>query len=471
MKQASGPGAAPVFDALALARATRAVLAARGDDPAALAARQARRLARLLDWARARSPLYRERLAGIDPARTPLAQWPVVAKPELMARFADWVTDPALQLDALRAFTADPARIGDAFAGRWQVWESSGSSGEPGIFVQDARAMALYDALEALRRPHPRPLQPWLDPLGLGERWAFAGAIEGHFASIVSAQRLRRLNPWLAPRMRSFSVLQPAAALVDALDDWAPTVLATYPSAAAMLADEAAAGRLRCRPREVWTGGEALSPAVRAHVEQALGSRVCNSYGASEFLPLGWQCDHGQLHLNTDWALLEPVDARGRPVPPGVASHTTLLTHLGQFSQPLIRYDLGDRLTIAPQRCTCGSPLPVATVQGRCDDALVLAGPGGRPVTLLPLALVTVLEDEAGLFDFALDQRDARTLRLRLPAALPGADAALARGLHALQRFCAAHGLADLRLQGACVAQLPHGRSGKLQRIRACVTD
>ena len=33
MKQASGPGAAPVFDALALARATRAVLAARGDDP------------------------------------------------------------------------------------------------------------------------------------------------------------------------------------------------------------------------------------------------------------------------------------------------------------------------------------------------------------------------------------------------------------------------------------------------------
>lgn len=462
------PGAPPVFDAAALARATRAVLSARGDDAAALAARQARRLARLARWARERSPLYRARLRGVDPARTPLADWPVVTKPELMARFADWVTDPALDLAALRDFTADPARIADAFAGRWQVWESSGSSGEPGVFVQDTRAMALYDALEALRRPHPRPLQPWLDPLGLGERWAFVGAIGGHFASIVSARRLQRLNPWLAPRMRCLSLLQPAAALAAELDAWRPTVLATYPSAAAMLADEAAAGRLRCRPRELWTGGETLSPAVRRHVEAVLGCRVCNSYGSSEFLASGWQCDRGALHLNTDWALLEPVDAQHRPVPPGTPSHTTLLTHLGQYSQPLIRYDLGDRLTLDPRPCACGSPLPVAEVQGRCDDVLVMAGPHGRPVSLLPLALVTVLEDEAGLFDFTLRQADARTLHLGLPADLTDRDAALARGLAVLQRFCAAHGLDGARLSGEGLAVLPRGRSGKAQRIVAC---
>jgi len=159
--------------------------------------------------------------------------------PELMARFADWVCDPVLQLDALRAFVADPARIGEAFAGRYTVWESSGSSGVPGLFVQDAQAMAVYDALEALRRP--QPWQRWLDP----GRFAFVGATGGHFASTVNVERLRRQVPALAERLRGFSFLQPTAALVEALNRWQPQALATYPSAAVLLAEEQAAGRLR----------------------------------------------------------------------------------------------------------------------------------------------------------------------------------------------------------------------------------
>ena len=460
----------PVYDAVRLATATRDVLAASGDDATALASRQAQRLVRLVGAAREGSALYRERLRGVRLGQTPLADWPVVTKHELMHRFADWVTDPLLDLDALRAFTADPAHIGHAFAGSWQVWESSGSSGEPGIFVQDAQAMALYDALEAWRRPHPSPMRHWLDPLGLAERYAFVGATGGHFASQVSALRLQRLNPWLAARLRSFSILQPVDELAAQLQDFAPTVIATYPSAAALLADETAAGRLQLRPREVWTGGETLSAAVRQRVAQAFGCAVCNSYGASEFLSLGWQCDHGQLHANTDWALLEPVDERYRPVPPGVASHTTLLTHLGQFSQPLIRYDLGDRITVSPQRCSCGSVLPVIDVQGRCDDVLVLTGPQGRPVTLLPLALTTVLEDEARLIDYQLLQRDAHTLLLRVTLPPDAASQALNHACTLLRAWCHRQGLPNLQLIGEVGPLLPRGRSGKVQRVVACAT-
>jgi phenylacetate-coenzyme A ligase PaaK-like adenylate-forming protein len=234
---------------------------------------------------------------------------------------------------------------------------------------------------------------------------------------------------------------------------------------AALLAAEAACGRVQLHPREVWTGGETLGPAVQRHVQQVFGCGLYNSYGASEFLAIGWQCDRGQMHANTDWALLEPVDAHYRPVPPGVQSHTTLLTHLAQYSQPLIRYDLGDRVTLAPEPCACGSPLPVIEVLGRCDDALHLAGPQGRQVTLLPLALTTVLEDEARLFDFQLQQRDERTLVLRLP--LPAAEAgeALARGCAALQAFCAQQGLRDVVLIGETGPPLRRPRSGKACRV------
>ena len=56
--------------------------------------------------------------------------------------------------------------------------------------------------------------------------------------------------------------------------------------------------------------------------------------------------------------------------------------------------------------CPCGSPLPVTEVQGRQDDALLMTVKRGQTVTLLPLALVSVLEEHAGVYDFQLRQKD-----------------------------------------------------------------
>jgi phenylacetate-CoA ligase len=418
--------------------------------PAALAWRQRQRLEALMRAAQ-RSAFYRERFARHGPR---FEDQPAVGKPELMARFADWVCDPVLQLDALRAFVADPARIGEAFAGRYTVWESSGSSGVPGLFVQDAQAMAVYDALEALRRP--LAWQRWLDP----GRFAFVGATGGHFASTVSVERLRRQVPGLAERLRGFSFLQPTAALVEALNRWQPQTLATYPSAALLLAEEQAAGRLRLALREVWTGGEALGRAARDVVERGFGCPVRASYGASEFLALAAECGQRRLHLNSDWVLLESCDARGHPVAPGHAGCRTLLTNLANHVQPLIRYELGDRVRFDPAPCACGSPLPVIEVQGRVDDALLLHTAEGHAVRLSPLALTTVLEDEAGVFDFQLVQRGPRTLHLSV-----GDAAALAPAHAALQGYLRRQGLGGLRLRCACGPAEVRGRSGKLPRV------
>lgn len=443
------------------------VMAASADTPERLAARQRARLAALLAHAQARSRWWAERLAGIDPASARLVDLPVSRKAELMAHFDQWVTDPRLRLAELRRFVADAAHIAEPYADEWTVWESSGTSGHPGIFVQDAQAMAVYDALESLRRSDPEPWRRWFNPMAVGERWAFVGATSGHFASLVSLQRLKRLHPLLGDAVQAFSIMQPTARLVEALNAHAPTVLATYPTVAALLADEASAGRLQTRPREVWTGGETLSAAMRAHIVRHLGCSLRNSYGASEFLPMAWECRSGRLHLNSDWVILEGVDEEGRPVPPGVTSHSCLLTNLANRLQPLIRYDLGDRITVAPGHCACGSPLPVVEVLGRQDDPLRMAGAGGCAVTLLPLALSTVLEDEAGLFDFELVQRDAHTLVLKLPLPEAAAHEALARGCKVLRRFAQRQGVQHPHVLGEADAAMPRGRSGKAQRIHA----
>jgi phenylacetate-coenzyme A ligase PaaK-like adenylate-forming protein len=294
------------------------------------------------------------------------------------------------------------------------------------------------------------------------ERYAMVAAIEGHFAGIATVERLRRTFPVLAPWVRAFSVLQPLPDLVGQLNEYRPNLLAAYPTAAEMLAEEQQAGRLRLSLDELWCGGESLSAATRRLLARVFGCRVREAYGASEFLSIAWPCRHDRLHVNCDWVLLEGVDARGRPVPSGVPSHTTLLTNLANRTQPLIRYDLGDSITVLPGPCPCGSRMPAIEVQGRSDDVLGLGRRDGATVKLMPLALATVLEDEARVSDFQLLQTGPRHLVLRLgQAERPRGDAAGA----ALRAYLRRLDLGGIRVDLDARPPQREARSGKLRRV------
>ena len=424
--------------------------------------RQAVRLAELLQVAARTLRWSRLAPARCDAAQAhrALAALPPLGKAELMAKFEDGLTDPALRLPALREFLADSGPAARVYAGRCMVWESSGSTREPALFAHDARSLAVSDALEAARGPVSFSLRP-------GLKIAFVGAIDGAFASIVSLQRLRRINPWLATSIRPFSFLQPLPALLAQLQAWSPTVLTSYPSMAWVLAEAQRAGRLKLALQAVWTGGETLSPAQRQAITAAFDCPVFDNYGASECLHIASECRHQRLHVNADWVLLEPVDAQGRPVPPGVTGEDCLLTNFANHLQPLLRYRLGDHVCLQSEPCPCGSSLPVIQVQGRCDDTLSFEGDAGAAVPLAPLALTTVLEDEAGVFDFELRQLGPQKLRLQLF----GADADArhrSRARAALRRYLEAQGLASVRVvTSAPRAGYPLGRSGKRQRVMA----
>jgi phenylacetate-CoA ligase len=430
---------------------------------------QTLRLETLLHDAALRSPLYRERLAGAATGATPLhtlQRMRPVHKRELMQRFAEWVTDPALTLPALRAFVRERDNRGEAFLGRYLVWESSGSSGEPALFVQDRQALAVADALEAARGPISLAGAGGWSTLFSGaglERIALVAATDGHFASVVAFERARELNPWLGATSQSFSFLQPLAQLVTQLNAFDPTVLASYPSMAWVLSEEQKKGRLKITPHALWTGGETLTPATRRSLGERFHAPVRDNYGASECFIIASECRSGHLHLNADWVILEPVDEAGNAVAPGEFGATTLLTNLSNHVQPIIRYDLGDRVRFMPRPCVCGSALPVIEVQGRADDVLTLEASDGHEVHLAPLALTTVLEDEAGVFDFQLCQRGPRSLRLDVYGGGPHAGAAAA-----LRKFLRQQGLGATRVHSHSDAhEAGRGRSGKQRRVVA----
>jgi len=424
------------------------------------------RLRELIALARERSPFYCELYRGMLAGEYRLTDLPVVTKSQLMAHFDATVTDAEVTAPLVRDFVADERRAGQPLLGSYAVWTSSGTTGEPGMFVHDGRALAVYEALQAIR------FRRLASPAALAaafladDRYALVGATGGHFAGNAAVQRLCWLHPWLAGRVRVFSILEQPATLAHQLNEYRPTLVATYPTAASLLAEEQQSGLLAIRPREIWTGGERLSSAQRAQIGEAFGCEVRDDYGASEFPAIAWDCGHGALHVNADWILLEPVDECHRPVPPGVSSHTALLTNLANRVQPLIRYDLSDSVTLLERACECGSSLPAIQVEGRCDDVIALKNASGDSVKLLPLAITTVLEDEGGVYRFQVLQASESALVLRFAPEAVDSNAPL-RCRRALERFLNAQGLSNVRVDIERRALQGHPISGKLHRVVA----
>jgi phenylacetate-coenzyme A ligase PaaK-like adenylate-forming protein len=423
------------------------------------------RLDALVEFARARSPYYRDAWRLLPVRRLRLAELPVVTKAALMARFDDWVTEPEIRLAAVESFLADRGQIGERFLDRFVVWKSSGSSGVPGIFVQDEGALATFDALMA-QSPDPTQLAArygW-PVVAHGGRAALVTAIGDHFAGIASWRRLRRGSPWIAAR--AFSILDPLPRLVAALNDYQPAFLASYPTMLALLAEERRAGRLGIDPAAIWSGGECLPPGARADIEDAFGCRVADEYGASECMSIACGCREGWLHVNADWVVLEPVDDDCRPTPPGKPSRTVLLTNLANRVQPIIRYDLGDSVVVKPGPCECGSPLPAIQVEGRHDDVVSMTAPDGHVVRLLPLALTTIVEEAARVHRFQIVQTAADRLMLRLDRgderARQGAWRAAAG---ALRRYLVRQSLPNVRVGLDERGPVADRRSGKLKEV------
>ncbi|BBL79046.1 hypothetical protein Rxycam_00636 [Rubrobacter xylanophilus DSM 9941] len=387
---------------------------ARKQGPAAIERRQRARLAGMVAFACANSPYYRKLYRDLPEKIEDPTLLPITSKKALMARFDDWATDREVTIEKARAFVENPDLIGERFLGRYTLLTTSGTTGNRRIFVLDDRSMAVTSALVF------RMLSAWLgigDVIGIlagGGRMAMVNAMGGHFASAVAATRLR------GKRVQVFPVDMPLPEMVAQLNRFRPVIVASYASMAALLAGEREAGRLRIDPVLVVLSAEGLPAREYDRIAGAFDAKVRDSYAATECPFISYRCEHGWLHVNSDWLVLEPVDADHRPVAPGKHSHTVLLTNLANRVQPIIRYDLGDSILQRPDPCSCGNTLPAIRVQGRAAD--VLAFPiGGERVTIPPLAFGSLVDRTPGVELFQIVQTAPASLRVRLhPAA--GAD-------------------------------------------------
>jgi len=417
-------------------------------DGAVLASLQQQRLLKLVTYARDHSPFYRKLYQNLPEDGFNLGDLLPVTKPQLMANFNDWVTDRAVTRAGVDDFIKDKSRVGQQYFGKYYVWTTSGTTGEPGIFLVDSRAQRVYNTLMIQRG-----YRSWLTWGGLGTmirrgfHFAMVVAAGDHYAGAATLARMRRQLRFMANRLKIFSILQPLPALVDQLNRFQPGILVSYPSVYSLLAMEQMGGRLNIHPLVMHSSGEGLDEAVRQKIAAAFpDSHLADSYAASEFLCIAFECPQHWQHVTNEWVLLEPVDEELQPVPAGQPSTDVLLTNLVNRIAPVLRYRLGDSITLKPEPCACGNPRPAIRISGRTDEILSFPAATGGKTGVLPMALASVVEQVPGVFRYQIIQTAPDQIKVRL-AEEPGAErAAIWAKIHAdLGEYFKAQGAAPVQ--------------------------
>lgn len=395
-----------------------------------LLAYQRDRLQDLVRHAVAGSPYYRDALGastGREPVR--LEELPTLPKSTLMAQFDRLVTDRRLSLEDIEAHLAG-ADAGAPFLGRYRVLSTSGTTGMRGLVLMSEPEFETWMAL------HMRVL----GNIGITPemRLAAIGAPSPlHWSrQLFAALRAGREG---AP---SLSALTPLDETVDALNAYQPEALLGYPSINGLLAEEQLEGDLRIHPSVVGCGGEAVTGDVARRIHAAWGIRPTVVYPTTEVPMVAIASRESELlEIPEDVVIVEVVDERDRPVPPGTAGAKVLVTNLVNRVQPLIRYELSDAVTLASGGNPTGRPYAcIAGVEGRAADTIELPSPNGGVVPVHPVMLgapfagllavrqFQILHDESGITVHAVLRDPQGTdvlaqVRARLIAALEQAGA------------------------------------------------
>jgi hypothetical protein len=116
--------------------------------------------------------------------------------------------------------------------------------------------------------------------------------------------------------------------------------------------------------------------------------------------------------------------------------------------------------------CECRSAFPAIRVEGRCDDIVRLCSGAASQVTLLPLALTMVLEDEASVHQFQLVQVSPTALVLRLDPKITGSDA-IGRCRDSLGHYLQGQGVPNVTLNVERSRLQRRPVNGKLRRVVA----
>lgn len=426
-----------------------------------------RRLRRLVRYAVARSPFYRQKYRHVDLRHFSLADLPPTGKEELRLHFDDAVTDPRLSRTVVESFLSDTANLGRWLLGKYAVSHTSGSQGPPLLIVQNRRALeVLFGIMSSRANASGAPgVVEGVRKLTRPARMALVVQHRGFYPSAAAFEYF----PQVAGRFVKLEWLSATDPdLISRLNDFQPTVMVAYASVLEALALQSDLLKLRSL-QQVGNSSEQLTARARQRIRAAFNVPIMDHYGTGECLMLSDGCPtHGGAHINADWAQLEVVDHLDRPVAPGTAGKKVLITNLANTVQPFIRYEVGDQVTLATEPCSCGSRLPrIERIDGRTAELFWVATVDGNAFRMLPGVLFhSAVDALPGVREWRAVQVARNQVEVQLEL-LPHVGLSLADAQRFLVERLREFGLpAGVRVDARIVLRLhPDEKTGKFKRM------
>jgi len=231
----------------------------------------------------------------------------------------------------------------------YNVALSSGTSGSKGVVLTSPSEEKYLQAAFFARFSFPRILRI---------KWAFLLRIT------TPAFQVRKFGQ----RLTHISLLFTLEEIRNKLQKFQPNILSAPPSMLKILANEVKEKRLSIKPKRLVSYAEVLDPNIKEEIEHVFKTPIHQIYQGSEG-SIALTCKHGSLHINEDLIFVQTFDSNGNPTPLGEPCYQMIVTDLHKKSQPIIRFELNDIITISPNKCKCGSSFRVIEqIMGRVDD-------------------------------------------------------------------------------------------------------
>ena len=137
--------------------------------------------------------------------------------------------------------------------------------------------------------------------------------------------------------------------------------------------------------------GENLTCAARKRIEESWHTEVFNVFGLAEAGVAGAECRaHKGMHVLSDYLYPELTNLQSLDHDGSTQVGELVLTTIGKFGMPLVRYNTRDLVALIDEKCSCGfSNTSITAHYGRSDGMIKIKGIGIYPSRIEEILLST----------------------------------------------------------------------------------
>lgn len=314
---------------------------------------QIKKLKKSIRYAYENVPYYRKKFKslGITPLDintiNDLAKMPVLTKKEIKNNFED--------LKAVNFSKFLPVFV-----------NTSGSTDIPLELYIDEKKQKITGAFNA-RQLSWLGYEQWQKRVHI--RYNIAAAGQNHEDGLFVKKNLRQDN---ILDLQIGRVRNNEAEILKELHEFNPEIIISTPSTFFFLAQYIQKEKKNnLQPRAIVTTSEILFFSQKSLIEKQFKCRVFDAYWGSELTVMVHECPEGNLHIDSEYGIMEILNSKGETVSAGQRGFI-VATQLDNFAMPLIRYNTGDIAILSSQSCPCGRGMPLITsLEGRKQETIV----------------------------------------------------------------------------------------------------